>query len=209
MAILDDTSTVSDDGDWIHSDYSHCDDDEDEDGAQRQPNLGVGGVGPSRRNGEFPPRVVRWLRRKHLPHLLMTQTRRMEAMKCAHWQDSPPRRSGQSKRNDTETETAIVRSESCDRNSNDNDDLDESASRKRPRLGSCHGTTSNSPAIVQRVKEGLGGLPANTDGACEVPAPPITITRHLSEGSAWSVGPRRSQRIRVKLDSACDTTRRS
>jgi hypothetical protein len=129
MAILSDTSTVSDDdGDWIHSDYSYDDDDEDE--VQREPELGVGVVGPSRRNGGFPPRV-RWLRRKHLLHLLMM--RRMEAaMKCAaHWrhdddhdgsgkvtaampavqlrssqiQDSPPRRSGKRKRIDTETET--------------------------------------------------------------------------------------------------------
>jgi hypothetical protein len=231
MAILGDTSTVSDDdGDWIHSDYSHDDEDEDEDEAQRQPELEVGVVGPSRRNGEFPPRVLRWLRMKLLLHLLMTR-RGMEAtMKCAHWwhddddnhddvgkvtaapavqlassqmQDSPPRRSGKRKRSDieagteTETETAIVRSESYNRNSNDNDDLDESTG-KRQRLG----------PLAYHV-EGLGGLPANTDGACEVAPPPITITGHLSEASALSVEPRRSQRIREKLGSACVTTRRS
>jgi hypothetical protein len=114
-------------------------------------------------------------------------------------QDSPPPRSGKRKRNDSETETAIVTSESYNRNSND---LDEST-RKRQRLGlgSCHGTSA--PAFIQRV-EGLGGLPANTDGA-----PPITITGRLSEASALSVGPRRSQRIREKLGSACVTARMS
>jgi hypothetical protein len=221
MAILGDTSTVSDDGhgDWIHSDYSDDDNDDEEEEAQRQPELGVE-VGPSR-NGEFPPRV-RWLRRKHLHHLKMTRTRRMAVTKCEHWrhdhhhdagkitaappvqlarpqqiQDSPPPRSGKRKRNDAETETAIVRSESYNRSRNSNDDLDEST-RKRQRLGSCH------------VEEGLGGpLPANTNGACEVAAPPITPTGHLSEASTLSVEPRRSQRIREKLGSACVTTRMS
>jgi hypothetical protein len=236
MAILSDTSTVSDeDGDWIHSDYSHDDDDEDEDEAQRQPELGVEVVGPSRRNGEFPPRI-RWLRKNLHLHLLMTR-RRMATMKCALWrhnddrdgtgkvtavpavqlaraqiqlEGSPPRHSRKRKRNDTETETALVRSKSYNRNSSDNDDLDESTtSRKRQRLGSCHGTTDSAPAIIRRIEEGLGGLPANADGACEVAAPPITITGHLSEASALSVGPRRSQRIRGKLGSACGTTRMS
>ena len=229
MVILGDTSTVSDDdSDWIPSDYSHDDEDEDEDGPhwQRQPELGVGVVDLSRRNGEFPPRV-RWLRRKHLLHLLMTR-RRMEAMKCAAhgggWhdddhdgsgkvatmpavqlarpqiQDSPPRRCGKRKWNDTDTDTdtdtaPVVRSESYNRNSNDNDNLGESTG-KRQRLGSCH-------------VGGLDGLPVNIDGPCEVAAPPITITGHLFEASALSVGRRRSQRIREKLGSACVTTRMS
>lgn len=232
MAIFGDTSTVSeDDGDWVHSDYSHADDneDEDEDEEHRQPELGVGGSDPSRRNGEFPPRVLRWLRMKLLHHLLMTR-REMEAtMKCVHrWhdeddshdsvgkitavraaqpassqiRDSPSRRSEKRKRNDIEagtvTEMTIVRSESYNCNSNDNDDLDESTSRKRQRLKS----------LVCRA-EGLGGLPANTDGAREVAAPPITIPGRLSEASALLVEPRRSQRIQEKLGSACIATRRS
>lgn len=241
MAILGDTSMVSDDdNDWIHSDYSHDDDDEDEgDGegeVQRQPELGVGVVGPSRRNGEFPPRI-RWLRKNLHLHLLMTRRRMEAAMKCALWrrdddhdgtgkvtavpavqlaraqiqlEDSPPWHSGKRERNDTETETAFVRSESYNRNSNDNDDLDESTtSRKRQRLGSCHGTTGSAPAIIRRVEGSLGGLPANADAACEVAAPPITLTGLLSEASDLSVGPRRSQRIRGKLGSAWGTTRMS
>jgi len=208
MAILGGTSTVSDDGDRIHSDYSDEDEDDDDDEAQQQ----------------FPPRVRR-LRRRHF-HLL-----RMAAMKmkCAHWrhdhdekvtaelerpqnhwQDSP--RSGKRKRNDTGTER-IVRSDSYNRNSNDESDLDEeSATRKRRRLEyrSCHGSASVVD-VIQGV-EGLDGLPANanTDGAFEVPVPPSTITDpDLSEASALSVGPRRSQRIREKLGSAFVTTRGS
>jgi len=224
MAILDDTSTVYDDdeeGDWIHSDYSG----DDEDEAQRQ-QLGVGVLGPSR-NGEFPPRVVRWLRRKH-PHLLVT--RRMATMKCAHRtapvpvpelarpqiQDSPPLRSEKRKRrNDAAgagAELETIESYDCN-DSHDNGDLGESTGRKRQRLlgssKSCHGRAS-APAIIPRV-ECLAGLPANRDGACEVAQPPITITGHLSasEASASSVGPRRSQRIREKLgSSACVTNRR-
>ena len=199
MAILGDTRTVSSDGDWIHSDYS------DEDEAEWQPGLGVRGVGPTRtrtrtRNGEFPPRV-RWLRRKHL-HRLITQ--RMAVTKCAQWhhddhgagkvtakpqiqlEDSPPR-SGKRKRDDAETTV----SESHDHNSTDNDGLGGESTRKLQRFRSCH-------------VEGLGasGLPANTDGACDVAAPPITLTEHLSEASTLSMGLRRSQRIREKLGSA-------
>lgn len=130
-------------------------------------------------------------------------------MKCVHWrhghdgevtqiQVSPF--SGKRKRNDTET------SEWYDRNGNDDLD-DESTTRKRQRHGSCH---SSDPDIIQRVEGGLGGLPANTDGACEVVAPPIPISGHLSEASALSVavamGLRRSQRIRKKLGSTCGTS---
>lgn len=112
-------------------------------------------------------------------------------------QDSLPRRSGKRKRNDTdtdtdtdtETDTEIVRSESYNRYSDDNDDVEDES------------TTSGKR---QRV-EGLRAS-ADTDGACEVAEPSITITGHLSEASALSVGPRRSQRIREKLGSACATT---
>lgn len=216
MAILGDTSMVSDgddDGDRIHSEYS--DEDEDDHEARWQLELGAP------RDGEFPARV-RWLRRKRLLHLLMT--RGVTTMKRAHWrhndddgddldnagkvtavpamqlarpqiQDSPPRRSGKRKRNDTDTdtdtdtETTIVWSESYNRYSDDNDDLEDES------------TTSGKR---QRVEEGLRAS-ADTDGACEVAEPPITITGHLSEASALSVGPRRSQRIREKLGSACAT----
>lgn len=67
MAILGDTSMVSDgddDGDRIHSEYS--DEDEDDHEARWQLELGAP------RDGEFPARV-RWLRRKRLLHLLMTR----------------------------------------------------------------------------------------------------------------------------------------
>lgn len=204
MAILGDTRTVSSDGDWIHSDCS------DEDEAEWQPELGVRGVGPARtrtrtRNGEFPPRV-RWLRRKQL-HRLITQ--RMAVTKCAHWhhddhgagkvtarpqiqlEDSPPH-SRKRKRDDAETTVkAVARSESHDRISTDNDGLGGESTRKLQRFGSCS---------VERL--GASGLPANTDGPCEVAAPPIMITEHLSEASTLSMGPRRSQRIREKLGSA-------
>ncbi|KAI0281006.1 hypothetical protein BGY98DRAFT_270300 [Russula aff. rugulosa BPL654] len=100
MAILgdSDTSTVSDDSDWIHSDCS--DNDLDEDEAQRQ--LGVR-VGPNR-NREFPPRV-RLLRRRYL---LMNRHDdhggKVTAALARPWQthqDSPcPGR--KRKRNDTE-----------------------------------------------------------------------------------------------------------
>lgn len=203
LAMLSDSdaSTVSDDGDWIHSDYS----DDDEDEALRQ--LGVG-VGPSR-NGEFPPRV-RLLRSKYL---LMKRhydhDRKVTAARARSWKihpDPPCSAAGRKrKRNDTEmAATETSESESHDRNCN-NDDLDEgSTTSKRPRqrLRSRH--ASCAPDFVQRVEGGLGGLPANTDRACEVAAPPIlpVIPRHLSE-SALSVGCRRSQRIRKKLGSAC------
>jgi hypothetical protein len=125
-------------------------------------------------------------------------------------QDSPPPRSEKRKRKDTETETEtemIVRYESYNRNHNSNDDLDESTGTgKRQRLGSCHGSES-ARAIIQRV-EGLGGLPTNTEPEAAA-APPITITGHLSETSALSGGPRRSQRIRKTLGSACVTTHMS
>jgi len=117
-------------------------------------------------------------------------------------QDSPL--SGKKRKRSIDTETAIVTSESCGRNGND--DLGDESTRKRRRLGSCHGSA---PGIFQRVEEGLGGLSANTDEACEVAAPPnIPITEHLS-ASALSEGPRRSRRIREKLVSTCVTTRRS
>ena len=131
-----------------------------------------------------------------------------------HWQDSP--RSGKRKRNDTSIER-IVRSDSYNRTGNSNDESDlegESATRKRRRLGyrSCHGSASAVDVIQGVEAEGLNGLPANvnTDGAFEVPVPPSTITdSDLSEASALSVGPRRSQRIREKLGSTCVITRGS
>jgi hypothetical protein len=206
LAILSDsdTSTVSDDGDWIHSDYSDNDDEDgDEDEAQRQ--LGVR-VGPSR-YGEFPPRV-RLLRRRYL---LMNRhddhDGKVTPALARSWQI--PQDSPCSGRKRKETEMTAT-SESYDRNCNNDDLDDESATTKRQRLGSRHGYA---PDIIQRVEEGPGGLPVNTDGACEVAAPPIPIPGHLSEASAHvlSVGRRRSQRIRKKLGSAWGTspTRRS
>ena len=227
MTILDDTtSTVSDDGDWIHSDCSDSDEDEDEDedeaqqGQEKEQGLGVR-VGPSQ-NGEFPPRVRRLRRIQKYFHLLMMQ--RMAAMNCAHchwWcdehddgkitvvlagrqiQDSPSllplSSSGKRKRDDTER--IVMASELHNRNSNNNgDDFDESTTRKRQRLESCHNVGTS--AVIQRVED-LGGLPANTDSgdACEVAAPSITMTGHLSEANALSVEPRRSQRIREKCRS--------
>jgi hypothetical protein len=201
LAILgdSDTSTVSDDSDWIHSDCS--DNDLDEDEAQRQ--LGVR-VGPNR-NREFPPRV-RLLRRRYL---LMNRhddhggkvTAALERPWQIH-QDSPcPGR--KRKRNDTEMTTAMSKSKSYDRNSNDDLD-DESTTTKRQRLGSRYGCP---PDIIQRV-DGLGGLPSNTDGACEVAEPPIPMPGHLSEASVSSVGRgrRRSQRIWKKWGSVCGTS---
>jgi hypothetical protein len=209
MAILgdSDTSTVSDDGDWIHSKSDYSDVDVDE--AQRHLEVGV----DLSRNGEFPPRV-RWLRRKHL-HLLMK--RRMAAVKCAHRrhdhdgkvtqiQVSPRSRK---RKNDTETRTAMTSESTHDRSGNDDLD-DESTSRKRQRLGSsCHGSVPET--IIQRVDGGLGGLPADTDGTCEIIVPPtIPMPGHLSDSEAIAIsvamGLRRSQRIRRKLGSVCGTS---
>ena len=105
------------------------------------------------------------------------------------------------KRNDTEMTTATSKSKSYDRNSNDDLD-DESTTTKRQRLGSRY---SCPPDINQRVEDGLGGLPSNTDGACEVAEPPIPMPGHLSEASVLSVGQgrRRSQRIWKKWGSVC------
>lgn len=212
MAIFSDSdiSTVSDDGDWIHWHSDYSDDDEEEDKAQRQLQLGIG-VGASR-NGELPPRA-RWLRRRYL-HFMMK--RRIAAMKCAHWRqddhdgkvqvttalarseinrDSP--RSGR-KRKRKDSETAIVTSEADNRNGNIDDDSEsgDRSTRKRPELGSCHGSAAD---IIQRVE---GHVVIEVDA----PLVPIPITGHLSEASALSEGRRRSQRIRKKLGSACGTS---
>lgn len=217
----DTISTVSDDGADCSDNDVDGDGDETQQEQEQEQELGVG-VGPSR-DGEFPPRVRRLRRlRKHL-HLLMTQ--RMAAMSCVrcHWQcgehddgkitvvlagpqiqDSPslplpPPRFGKRKRDDTER--IMVASELHNTNTNTNgDDFDESTTRKRQRLGSYH--NAGTSAVIQRVED-IGGLPANTDlgDACEVAAPPITMTGHLSGASALSVEPRRSQRIREKCRS--------
>ncbi len=154
-------TAVSDDDDWIYSDYS--DDDELEDEApQQQLGLGVG-ISPGRRNGEFPPRV-RWLRRRHF-----LVTRRMATMKHAqpvqdgkdtvvsvlarpqtHWKDSS--RSGKRKRTGTEiAETAESELH------HGRDDSDGSIRKRR-------GLQVGSSAIIQRVEDhaASGGLRANT-----------------------------------------------
>jgi hypothetical protein len=206
LAILgdSDTSTVSDDGDWMHSDYSdNGDGDEDEDEAQ--PQFGVG-VGPSR-DGKFPPRV-RLLRRRYL---LMNRhddhDSKGTAALARPWQiyQDPPC----SGRKRTDTETATVTSKDLyDRNCNNDHLDDESATTKRRRLGS-ESPRGCAPDIIRRVEAGLGELPADTDGAYEVAAPPTPIPGHLvyeASALALSVGRRRSQRIRKKLGSACGTS---
>ena len=124
---------VSDDAEWICSDYS--DDDEGEDETQQQ-QLGVG-IG-LRRIGEFPARVRR-LRRRYT-----MMTRRMAAMKYAQddhdtnvtmvlaqpqLEIQDPPRSGERKRTGAETSESY----------NIKNDYDELES-ERPRLGSCHGS---------------------------------------------------------------------